>query len=233
MRPSGMRAPADMRARVGSELDMPMKYCDITTPIHAGMPVFEGDPPVEISRTHSISGGDRSNVSRLLMGAHTGTHVDAPSHFFDGARGVDEIPLDILIGPVKVVDFSGADAISADMLAKAELGGAERLLLKTSNSRLWSKAGFTKNFTYLTGDAAEHLVAAGVKLVGIDYLSVEEFGATDATVHLALLGAGVALLEGIDLSKVEAGVYGLICLPLPITGCDGSPCRAVLEMSDD
>lgn len=207
---------------------MPMKYHDISVPIHAGMPVYEGDPSVEITRTHSINRGDPYNVSRLLMGAHTGTHVDAPSHFVDGAGGVDEIPLEVLIGPVKVVDLSGVGAVTADVLAGTELNGAERLLLKTSNSGLWSEAGFRKDFVYLTGDAAEYLVDAGIKLVGIDYLSVEEFDAAPANAHLALLGAGVVILEGINLSKVEAGEYKLICLPLPIKGCDGAPCRAVL-----
>lgn len=207
---------------------MAMKYYDITVPIHAGMPVYGDDPPVEISRTHSINSGDPYNVSRLLMGAHTGTHVDAPSHFVDGAGGVDEIPLEVLIGPVKVVDLSSVSVVSADALAGAELNGAKRLLLKTSNSRLWSETGFRKDFVYLTGDAAEYLVAAGVKLVGIDYLSVEEFDAAPASAHLALLGAGVVILEGVNLSEVEAGEYKLICLPLPIKGCDGAPCRAVL-----
>jgi arylformamidase len=227
-----MRAPADMRARVGSESDMPMKYHDITTPIYAGMPVYEGDPPVEISLIQSIKRGDSCNVSRLLMGAHTGTHVDAANHFIDDTGGVDEIPFDTLIGPVRVIDLSGIEAISADTLAGVNLGGVDRLLFKTSNSRLWNDEGFRKDSAYLTGDAAERLVEAGVKLVGMDYLSIEKFGAAPATAHLALLGAGVVILEGINLSEVEAGEYGLICLPLPIKGCDGSPCRAVLEMPE-
>ncbi len=228
-----MRPPADMRARVGSELDMPMRYHDISAPIYAGMPVYEGDPPVEISLTHSIERGDPYTVSRLRMGAHTGTHVDAASHFIEDAGGVDEIPLDILIGPARVIDFTGVEAITADTLAGANLEGAERALFKTSNSRFRDDESFRKDSVYLTGAAAERLVEAGVKLVGMDYLSIEKFGATPAMAHLALLGAGVVILEGIDLSKVEAGEYGLICLPLPIRGCDGSPCRAVLEMADE
>ncbi len=194
------------------------------------MPVYEGDPPVEVSLAHSIKGGDPYNVSRLLMGAHTGTHVDAANHFIEDAGGVDEIPLDILIGPARVIDLTGIEEVSADTLAGANLDGVERLLFKTSNSRLWNDEGFRKDSVYLTGAAAEYLVGAGVKLVGMDYLSIEKFGASPATAHLALLGAGVVILEGIDLSEVEAGEYGLICLPLPIRGCDGSPCRAVLEM---
>jgi arylformamidase len=167
------------------------------------------------------------------MGAHTGTHVDATNHFIDDTGGVDEIPLDILIGPATVIDLTGVEAVSAGALAGVNLDETERLLFKTANSRFRSDEGFRKDSVHLTGDAAEYLVEAGVKLVGIDYLSIEKFGASPATAHLALLGAGVVILEGIDLSEVEAGEYGLICLPLPISGCDGSPCRAVLEMPDE
>ena len=205
-----------------------MTYYDISVPIHAAMPVYEGDPPVEITLLLSIEKGDQANVSRLLMGAHTGTHVDSPRHFVQGAKTVDEIPLDVLIGPVTVVDVADAGAITAEIVADMDLEGAERVLFKTSNSGLWREKGFRKNFVYMTGDAAEYLVGAGVKLVGIDYLSVEEFGFPQAVAHIALLKAGTVILEGVNLSEVLPGNYKLICLPLLIQGCDGAPCRAVL-----
>jgi arylformamidase len=205
-----------------------MKYFDISTPIHAAMPVYEGDPPVEVTLSSSIENGDPANVSRLLMGAHTGAHVDAPRHFIDGAAGVDEIPLDALIGPAQVIDLTGDGEISRDALLSADLKGRERVIFKTSNSSLWDEIGFRKDFTYVTEDAAAYLVQIGVKLVGIDYLSVEKYGAPAPIAHTTLLGAGVVILEGLNLSGVRPGGYGLICLPLLIKGCDGAPCRAVL-----
>jgi arylformamidase len=205
-----------------------MNYYDISVPIHTSMPVYEGDPPVEVTLLLSIEKGDQANVSRLLMGAHTGTHVDAPRHFVQGAATVDEIPLEILIGSVRVIDVPSVGAITAEVVAGMDLESAERVLFKTSNSELWRQNGFRKDFVYITGDAAEYLIEAGVKLVGIDYLSVEEFGSPQANAHLALLRAGTVILEGINLSEVLPGNYKLICLPLLIKGCDGAPCRAVL-----
>jgi arylformamidase len=205
-----------------------MSYYDISVPIHSAMPVYEGDPPVEVTLSHSIERGDQANVSRLLMGAHTGTHVDAPRHFVQGAKTVDEFSLDVLIGPATVVDFGGVDVISVEILAQADLEGVERILFKTSNSELWRASGFRKEFVHMTGDASEYLVERGVKLVGIDYLSIERFDAPQAVAHLALLRAGVVILEGANLTGVPAGKYKLICLPLLIRGCDGAPCRAVL-----
>jgi arylformamidase len=213
---------------VESGFGFSMRYYDISVPIHAAMPVYGGDPPVEVTLSHSIGRGDQANVSRLLMGAHTGTHVDAPRHFVQGARTVDEIPLDVLIGPVTVVDLAGVDVISAETMADVNLEGVERVLFKTTNSELWREDGFQKKFVHMTGDAAEYLVGIGIKLVGIDYLSVEEFGAPKAVAHLALLRAGTVILEGVNLAEVPSGKYKLICLPLLIQGCDGAPCRAVL-----
>ncbi len=205
-----------------------MRYYDISVPITADMPVFAGDPPVEITRYSSIEKGDLANVSRLVMGAHTGTHIDAPLHFFRSGRAVDEIPLDNLIGPATVVEVPEAQEISREVVVRAELTGKQRILFKTGNSWLWDKKTFQKDFVSLSSQAAEYLVGAGVKLVGIDYFSVERFGAPEPLAHRALLGAGVVVLEGINLSAVRPGHYELICLPLCIRDCDGAPCRAVL-----
>ena len=204
------------------------RYHDISVPIHAGMAVYEGDPPVELALFSSIERGDPANVSRLSMGAHTGSHVDAPLHFLSDGRAANEIPLDVLLGPALVMEFTGTERISRDDLAAAHLGGEERILFRTSNSGLWRKDRFQKEYIYISEDAAEYLVEIGIKLVGIDYLSVERYGATRPATHLTLLGAGVVLLEGLDLSEVQAGRYDLICLPLLIRGGDGSPCRAIL-----
>ncbi len=205
-----------------------MKYHDVSVPISAEMPVYEGDPPVSITLSSSIDRGDPYNVSQLSMGAHTGTHVDAPLHFFRHGKAVNEIALDILIGPARVLEVSGSEEISRDALVSARLSGEQRVLFKTSNSSLWRGKGFRKDFVYIAGNSAQYLVEMGVRLVGIDYLSVEKFGAADPVTHLALLRAGVVIIEGLDLSAVKTGRYELICLPLCIQGAEGSPCRAVL-----
>ncbi len=191
--------------------------------------MYEGDPPVEIALSLSIERGDQANVSRLHMGAHTGTHVDAPRHFIDGAAAVDEIPLDALIGPARVVDLTGVSEITRDALSSAGVEGHERILFKTANSLLWREGGgFRRDFVYITESAAGYLAEIGVRLAGIDYLSVEKFDAPTPVAHKTLLAAGIVILEGLDLSGVGQGDYELICLPLLIKGCDGAPCRAVL-----
>lgn len=205
-----------------------MNYYDISVPIHAAMPIYAGDPPVEITPLLSIAKGDQANVSRLVMGAHTGTHVDSPRHFIQGAKTVDKIPLEALIGPATVVDATNVSVITAETLAGMGLEGVDRILFKTTNSGLWHEKGFRKDFVYMTGDAAEYLVKAGVMLVGIDYLSVEQFGSSQAAAHLTLLRSEIVVLEGVNLFEVLPGNYTLICLPLLIQDCDGAPCRAVL-----
>lgn len=193
------------------------------------MPVYEGDPPVVVERVASIAAGDGLNLSRIAFGLHTGTHVDAPAHFIDGAPGVDGLPLEALVGPARVVDATG---VTGD-IDEATLAGllippkTERLLLKTRNSRLWDRDSFSLDFAGLTQGAAEELVRRGIRLVGIDYLSIAP-AADPAPTHVALLRAGVVILEGLDLRRVEAGEYMLACLPLRVVGADGAPARAVL-----
>lgn len=210
-----------------------MEYIDISVSIRPGLPVWAGDSPVSIRREASIAAGDRVNITHLEMDAHTGTHVDAPLHFIDGRRGVDQLDLDALIGPVWVAGFDATCEITAADLEKAGIPAeTQRLLLKTPNSRLWreSPSEFTSDFTGISVDGAGWLVERGIRLVGIDYLGVErcESVSRGAPVHLALLDAEVILLEGLDLSAVQPGAYRLICLPVKIEGADGSPCRAVL-----
>ena len=208
-----------------------MPIFDITVPIRPGMPIYEGDPAVEIAAWSALRKGDSANVSFLHFGAHTGTHVDAPAHFIEGARRIDALPLDVLIGPARVVRVpDDVTEIDANFISAEGLGGIERVLLHTRNSNFWGE-GFRKDFTHLLPEAAEILVEMGIKLVGIDYLSIEKFHSGHHRTHLALLSNSVVIVEGLNLSAVPAGDYELICLPLKIAGGagDGAPARVVLR----
>jgi arylformamidase len=202
---------------------------DISLPIHAHMIVYEGDPGVDITPRLEIARGDAANVSLLSMGSHTGTHVDAPAHFIEGGATVEALPLDVLIGPALVAEVGGAPHIGRRDLEPLPLEGVSRLLLKTRNSALWAKGTFTREFVALDLEGARYLVERGVRLVGIDCLSIEPFYSPGHPVHRLLLGAGMVVLEGLDLSRVDPGLFELVCLPLPVTGIDGAPCRALLR----
>ncbi len=206
-----------------------VQIIDISVPVRPGMIVYEGDPDVELSRAQSIASGAICNVSRLECGVHTGTHIDAPVHFIEGAPGIDATPLDALIGPACVVDATAVHAdIDAAAIARLEIpGGTQRLLFKSTNSELWAKPGFSPEFIGLTGSGADALVARGVLLVAMDYLSIAP-KSDPASAHVALLSAGVVILEGVDLRRVEPGAYDLVCLPLLLPGSDGAPARALL-----
>ncbi|MEX2237095.1 MAG: cyclase family protein [Dehalococcoidia bacterium] len=207
-----------------------MELIDISVPIRPGMIVYEGDPDISLELVSSIAGGGICNISRIEAGVHTGTHIDAPYHFIDGASAVDQAPLEALIGPAYVVDAALADTdIDAATLAGLEIpAGTQRLLLKTRNSRLWDLPAFSRDFVGITEDGAQWLVKQGVRLVGIDYLSVAPFLEPIPT-HQVLLAAGVVIVEALDLREVEPGEYELFCLPLRLVGADGAPARAVLR----
>jgi arylformamidase len=203
------------------------KIYDITMGVHDGMLVYPGDPGVSIRRVKKIGEGSSANISELCMGSHTGTHVDPPFHFIPTGGKVDAMPLDAMIGEAVVVQAPG-EHIYRKFLEDAGLSGVERVLFKTKNSELGLGPPFREDFTHLTQDAAAFLVEMGVKLVGIDYLSIEKFHSADHAVHRLFLGNGVVVVEGLDLSGVEPGRYELICLPLKVIGGDGAPARAVL-----
>ncbi len=209
-----------------------MKIYDITFPISENVPVYEGDPNVKIEVASSFAKGDHANVTQLCCGAHTATHVDAPNHFIDGTRKVHELELDKLIGNCRVVCINDSvTAIEPEHLGNLE--SVERILFKTKNSAFWNEPekGFRKDFTYISPEAARILADSGIKLVGIDYLSVEKFGSTDFATHITLLEKEIVIIEGLDLREVSAGDYELICLPLKIvseTG-DGAPARTILR----
>lgn len=209
-----------------------MKIYDITVPIRAGMPVYEGDPGVKVEAWSAFAKGDSSNVSMLNFGAHTGTHVDAPAHFIEGANTIDKLPLETLIGAARVLRVpDDVMEINSDFLASCELNGVERVIFHTRNSTFWDGEGFRKDFTHLLPEAAELLVNNGIKLVGTDYLSIEKFHSGHHRTHLTLLSRGVVIVEGLNLSDVPAGDYELICLPLRIADGvgDGAPARVVLR----
>ena len=198
---------------------------DISVTIRPDMHVYDDNPSVSIESYSSIAKGAHANVSRLSLGVHSGTHVDGPRHFIDGAAGTESLSLDTMVGPAVVVD---ATDVRADLDEHALQGldlppGADRILLKTRNSELWNRSSFSRDFIRLTGGGARYLIDRGVRLIGIDYLSIG-----DAEAHRELLAGGVVALEGLDLRGVDAGDYELVCLPIRLEGSDGAPARAVL-----
>ena len=215
-----------------------MPIFDISVGISATeTPVYPGDPGIEIVQHAALARGDAANVTLLRLGAHTATHVDAPAHFIEGAPKVAELPLDALVGRASVVRLADeVREIDAGRVEELVPRGAERVLFKTRNSAFWSgrRGEFRKDFTYITGAGARALVERGVRLVGVDYLSVEKFESENFETHTALLARGVVIVEGLDLSAVGAGEYELICLPLKIAGGtgDGAPARAILRTLD-
>ncbi len=205
---------------------------DITLPIRTGQFSWPGDPPVAITPWFRMAGGDPADVSEVRLSSHTGTHVDPPSHFLAGGDTVDQLPLDILVGPAAVVDLTGRPGPigSADLEALDLPAGTERVLMKTDNSARWPERGhaFPGDYVALSPAGAAWMVERGVRLVGADFLSVEVPDAPGHPTHVTLLAGGVVILEGLDLSAVTPGTYQLVCLPLPLAGCDGSPARVIL-----
>jgi arylformamidase len=206
-----------------------MRIYDVTVGISPQMPVWPGDPGVQLERVEAIAEGANANVSRLTCGVHTGTHVDAPLHFIDGAPAVETLPLKLLTGRAYVVHLPTAKVIDEATLESAGLPPrTRRVLFKTRNSELWAKEkAFQTNFVAVDASGARWLVRKGVQLVGVDYLSVAPYGQSKETHHV-LLEAGVVVIEGLDLSRVSQGRYSLYCLPLKLIGSDGAPARTIL-----
>ena len=210
-----------------------MLIYDVSVPIAADTPTYPGDPGIDVTQWLALARGDAANVSLLHFGAHTGTHVDAPAHFLEGGDRVDSLPLDVLIGETEVVDVPN-ETRSLDRGVVARIApGTRRVLFKTRNSAFWNHGGqpFRSDYTYIEPDGARALVERGVHLVGIDYLSVEQFKPEKFETHQILLAAGVVIVEGLDLRSVAPGKYELICLPIKIAAGDGdgAPARVVLR----
>lgn len=204
---------------------------DISIPLHPDMPIWPGSSEFRLSKTIHKENGDRVIVSRLECDVHVGTHLDAPMHFLEDGITIDQISLEILIGPAIVIYLPEIDTITSDILSNLNLeSGVKRLLLRTRNSEWWKQGvtEFRKDFVALNADAAQWIVDYDIQLIGIDYLSVQKYGDCSLT-HKKLLSAGIVILEGLNLSEVEPGQYELICLPLNLLKAEGAPARAVLR----
>jgi arylformamidase len=209
------------------------EWLDASAPIDPRTaPVYPGNAPIKLDFMLHYDKGDKLALSSYSLGAHTGTHVDAPLHFIKGAQTVDQVPIERFVGPARVIDCSpDALVIDAAELNKHEWHGAKRILFRTRNSRNgWmTDPKFHEDFTYVAPDAAQLLADAGVELVGIDYLSIEKYASPDFKTHRVLLGKGIPVVEGLWLTNIQAGDYDLIVLPLRIAGHEAAPARAVLR----
>lgn len=206
-----------------------MEWLDISTPLRSGMVVWPGDEPVRVEQTKFLERGDGFNLTQLRMTAHTGTHVDAPRHFLRGGADTASMPLDALLGEARVIDVDDEVAVRAEHVP-GDLAAGERLLFRTRNSTRYVPMGrFVEEFVYVSKEAAARMASAQVRAVGVDYLSVGGFHTDLVETHEILLGAGIWVLEGLDLALVQPGRYELACLPLLIPGADGAPARALLR----
>jgi len=209
---------------------MASPWIDVSVRIRNGMVSWPGDPPARISHAKDMERGDPCTVSLLEMGAHTGTHMDAPAHFVRGGIGIDEMPPDAAIGSARVIPIRDRESIKTDELVRHSIRRGERVLFKTRNSdHCWDTDSFVEDFVYLSAAAAQYLVERQVRLVGVDYLSVGGFRADGVETHQALLKAGIWILEGLNLKRVSPGRVQLVCLPLKIAGGDGAPARALVR----
>ena len=207
-----------------------MEWIDITVPLREGMVHWPGDAPVQVKRLRSIGESDTLTLSEITLGSHSGTHIDAPLHFLQDGVGVDKMSFDTTIGPAHVIEIHDTKSIRREELAAYDIQSGDRILFKTINSeRCWKTDSFIKDYVFLSMEAAAYLVDKGIRLVGIDYLSIGGYQSDGIDTHKVPLQAGIWILEGLDLSQVKEGKYELICLPLKIEGCDGSPVRAILK----
>ena len=208
-----------------------MKLIDVSVPLDSNTPTYPGNTPFTLEGTKRIARGDSSNVSTLHLSAHAGTHVDAPRHFFDNAAAAESLPLEMLLGRTRVAEVRSRKGIDVDELGRLNLSEDIRVLFKTVNSKYWGMAEFHQDYIGVTDAGARYLVEHGIKVVGVDYLSVEVFKQPGAPAHHTLLGGGVIVIEGLNLRDVEPGMYEMFCLPLPVVGSDGAPARVVLRRS--
>ncbi len=208
-------------------------WIDVSATLDPAMtPVYEGNAPLSFEFMLDMRKGDGVTLSKYSLGAHSGTHIDAPQHFIRDGAPVDKVPLDPLIGPARVIDIPDSiQAINAAELNRHAWKGAERLIFRTRSSvRGWmSSPTFHHDFAYVAPDAAQLIADAGVKLVGIDYISIEQFGGPAPLTHRILLGKGIPIIEGFALETIAPGDYDLIVLPIKVAGHEGAPARAVMR----
>jgi arylformamidase len=207
-----------------------LNWIDVSVPLSSGMAHWPGDPEPSFERISEISQGAAANVTMCRMTAHTGTHMDAPCHFLDGEGGIDRFPLALAVGPARVIEIPGAPVVGRAQLESKNIQPGERVLFKTRNSnRRWDNQDFDTGFVAFDASGARFLADRRVSLVGVDYLSVGLFQGDGVETHQILLKSGIWILEGLNLAAAPEGEYELICLPLRIAGCDGSPARAILR----
>jgi arylformamidase len=203
---------------------------DISVPLRTGMVHWPTDTPVQIERVFDVSRGDSHTLSRILMGSHGGTHIDAPAHFLKEGASIDQMPLDITVGQARILKIKDNYSIKPEELLPHRIRAGERILFKTRNSTyVWHTDSFVEDYVFLTLEAARFLVERKVKMVGTDYLSIGAFKDSGSEVHQILLGSGVWIIEGLDLSQVGPGRYELVCLPLKLGKADGAPARAIVR----
>lgn len=211
------------------------RFYDVTLPYSPRLPAWPGEPKPVVERLKRMADGAESNVTRIDAAVHYGTHMDAPVHFLENGTGIEALPVDALVGPALVAYLPEVDVITADALAGLNWPrGIDRVLFKTRNSALWDDLdhAFATDYVAVAADGARALVERNVRLVGVDYLSVEPFVNDDFATHRTLLGAGVIIVEGLDLRRVPPGIYEMACLPMKIVGADGAPTRVVLWQDD-
>ncbi len=207
-------------------------WIDVSVPIHTGMVHWPDNPPVTIERMLDLEQGDICTVSKMSLGLHTGTHVDSPRHFLREGHGVHMAPFTALMGPARVIEIVDPHSIKVEELRQHDIQPGERILFKTSNStRCWHTDDFVEDFVYISQAAARYLAQQRVRTIGVDYLSVGGFSADGVETHVALLSAGIWIIEGLNLTPVQPGTYELVCLPLKIQDADGAPARVVLSAS--
>ena len=209
---------------------MAQGWIDISVPVQSGMVHWPKDPEIKVERVMEIARGDVCNVSHLSLGAHTGTHMDAPLHFIANGKSIDQLPFEATIGPARVIAIADEESIKPEELRPHRIKAGERILFKTRNSeQSWGSNQFDEEFVYISRDAAQFLAECKVQTVGVDYLSVGGYKRDGVETHHALLGAGIWVIEGLNLAKVKPGEYELVCLPIKLQGVEGAPARALLR----
>ena len=212
---------------------MKHSWIDISVPVREGMPLWPGDPGLLFERVLDQNNGDVCTLTRVSMSAHTGTHMDAPLHFVRNVATMEQMPIDATVGPARVIRINDPVAIRREELLPYAIQPGERILFRTGNSdRDWGNLPFNEDFIFIARDAAAHLADCGVRSVGVDYLSVGGFRQDSVETHVALLGKGIWVMEGLVLGCVEPGNYELVCLPLKWVGVEGAPARAILRRLD-
>jgi len=207
-----------------------MDWIDVSVTLHDGMVHWPDNPPFELRRIMSQEKGDVCTVSSISLSVHTGTHMDAPLHFVKNGSTIDEMPVDSTVGPARVIEIQDRHAIRRKELLNHQINASERILFKTANSdHAWNSDQFEEDFIFIARDAAEYLAESNIRCVGVDYLSVGGYKQDAVETHQALLGAGIWVIEGLNLSGVEPGEYDLVCLPLKLVGAEGAPARAILR----